>query len=115
MKTLVRERNLTERVTFTGMLAGELKWSALAAARCFVLPSYSEGLSVSVLEAIALIETLTQRKLAWHYVEEARKGDHICYISNLAKFKRHYPNWKITRGLDTILEEIIASQREQLN
>jgi CDP-paratose 2-epimerase len=67
--------------------------------------------SVSLLEAIARIETLTQRKLDWHYIEEARKGDHICYISNLAKFKRHYPNWKITRSVDAILEEIVVSQR----
>ncbi len=40
------------RVTFTGMLSGSLKWSALAACDVFVLPSYSEGLSVSVLEAM---------------------------------------------------------------
>jgi CDP-paratose 2-epimerase len=70
--------------------------------------------SISVLEAIDRIEQLTGRKLEWRYVEEARKGDHICYISNLGKFKKDYPNWKITRGLDAILEEIIASQREQL-
>jgi glycosyltransferase involved in cell wall biosynthesis len=43
---------IRDRVTFTGMLVGDLKWSALAAAQCFVLPSYSEGLSVSVLEAM---------------------------------------------------------------
>ena len=34
--------------------------------------------------------------------------------SNLGKLKRDYPNWKITRGLDAILEEIIASQWQQL-
>jgi CDP-paratose 2-epimerase len=67
-----------------------------------------------MLEAIERIEQLTGRKLDWRYVDEARKGDHICYISNLGKFQRHYPNWKITRGLDAILEEIIASQRAQL-
>jgi glycosyltransferase involved in cell wall biosynthesis len=39
-------------VKFTGMLDGPYKWSALAAADVFVLPSYSEGLSVSVLEAM---------------------------------------------------------------
>ena len=50
----------------------------------------------------------------WRYVDEARKGDHICYISNPGKFQSHFPNWKITRGLDAILEEIIASQRAQL-
>jgi glycosyltransferase involved in cell wall biosynthesis len=48
-----RER-LLPTVTFTGMLAGELKWSALAAASFFVLPSYSEGLSVAVLEALSM-------------------------------------------------------------
>jgi len=70
--------------------------------------------SVSMLEAIERIEQMSGRKLNWQYVEEARKGDHICYISNLGKLKRDYPNWKITRGLDTILEEIIASQWQQL-
>ncbi len=38
--------------TFTGMLGETLKWSALAAAECFVLPSFSEGLSMGVLEAL---------------------------------------------------------------
>jgi len=73
------------------------------------------GNSISMLEAIARIELLTGRKLDWHYVEEARKGDHICYISNLRKFQTHYPNWKITRGLDTMLEEMVAAQRAQLH
>jgi CDP-paratose 2-epimerase len=70
--------------------------------------------SISILEAIERIEQMTGRKLDWRYVDEARKGDHICYISNLVKFQRHFPNWKITRGLHVILEEIIASQRAQL-
>ena len=69
--------------------------------------------SISMLEAISRVEELTGRKLDWHYVEEARKGDHICYISNLRKFQSHYPNWKITRSLDAILEETAASQRGQ--
>lgn len=42
------------RVTFTGMLSGSMKWSALAACELFVLPSYSEGLSMSVLEALGM-------------------------------------------------------------
>jgi len=70
--------------------------------------------SISMLEAITRIEQLTGNKLDWRYVDEARKGDHICYISNLQKFKKDYPNWAITRDLDTILEEIVASQRLQL-
>lgn len=43
---------LADSVLFAGMLDQRLKWSALAAAECFVLPSYSEGLSVAILEAM---------------------------------------------------------------
>ena len=48
----VQQLGLQGSITFPGMLRNELKWSALAAAEAFVLPSYSEGLSVSVLEAM---------------------------------------------------------------
>jgi glycosyltransferase involved in cell wall biosynthesis len=50
----IQELGIASSVTFTGMLTGELKWSALAACELFVLPSYSEGLSVSVLEALGM-------------------------------------------------------------
>jgi glycosyltransferase involved in cell wall biosynthesis len=50
---LIQETQLENRISFTGMLRDRMKWSALAAAECFVLPSYSEGLSVSALEAMA--------------------------------------------------------------
>jgi len=43
---------LESSVTFAGMLGQELKWSALAAAEIFTLPSYSEGLSMGALEAM---------------------------------------------------------------
>src|SRR5229473_5180121 len=70
------------------------------------------GSSVSMLEAIARIEELTGRKIKWTYSEQARKGDHICYISNLAKLKSHYPGWSVTRSLDSILDEMVAAERE---
>ncbi len=43
----------SDAVTFTGMLAGSLKYAALAAADIYVAPSYSEGFSMSVLEGMA--------------------------------------------------------------
>jgi CDP-paratose 2-epimerase len=66
--------------------------------------------SVSMLEAIEKIEQLTEKKLNWTYVDENRKGDHICYISDLRKFKSHYPNWRVTKSLDDILKEIVAAE-----
>ena len=69
--------------------------------------------SISVLEAITRSQELSGRKLHWAYNDQARKGDHICYISDTSKFRRHYPRWEITRSLDAILEEIVASSRIQ--
>jgi CDP-paratose 2-epimerase len=67
--------------------------------------------SVSMIEAINLIEEMSGRKLNWSYVQEARRGDHICYISDLRKFKAHYPNWQITKSLENIIEEIVTAER----
>ena len=54
LEDMLGRAGIRRQVTFTGMLQGEMKWSALAASDCFVLPSYSEGLSVSVLEAMGM-------------------------------------------------------------
>ncbi len=53
LESRVAELGFQDSVIFTGMLSGDLKWSMLAAADMFVLPSYSEGFSVAILEALA--------------------------------------------------------------
>ena len=53
VKGFFAENDCIEAVTFTGMLTGELKKSALSAANLYVAPSYSEGFSMSVLEGMA--------------------------------------------------------------
>jgi glycosyltransferase involved in cell wall biosynthesis len=45
---------IAERITFTGMLSGDLKWSALQAAEVFVLPSHQENFGIAVVEALAM-------------------------------------------------------------
>jgi len=70
--------------------------------------------SISILEAMARIEEHTGHKVSWRYVEQARKGDHICYISNLRKFRAHYPDWQISICFDEILKQIIAVHGERL-
>lgn len=42
-----------ERITWTGMLRGDLKWGALYAAEVFCLPSHQENFGVVVVEALA--------------------------------------------------------------
>ena len=47
--------------------------------------------------------------MKYEYLDQNRQGDHICYISNLAKLKAHYPGWDITKNLRTTFEEIHQS------
>ena len=62
--------------------------------------------SASVLESIALVEQRVGSKLDTTYVEENRSGDHICYISDLAKLRADYPTWDVRVSLDQIVDEI---------
>jgi glycosyltransferase involved in cell wall biosynthesis len=49
----VAELGLEERVTWTGMLSGDIKWGALRCAEAFVLPSHTEGFPVAAIESMA--------------------------------------------------------------
>jgi len=69
--------------------------------------------SVSILEAFELIGSISGKPMVYDYVEQNRQGDHICYISDLSKLHRHYPNWRITKDLETTFEEIYVSWMER--
>jgi CDP-paratose 2-epimerase len=70
--------------------------------------------SISILEAFDRVEQLIGKKVRWEYREEARKGDHICYISDLRKLRAHFPEWKLSFTLDQILEGIVRAEEKQL-
>ncbi|HLG42139.1 MAG TPA: NAD-dependent epimerase/dehydratase family protein, partial [Planctomycetota bacterium] len=70
--------------------------------------------SISILEAFALIEEISGKMMRNDYVDQNRKGDHICYISDLAKMKQHYPGWKIEVPIRRVLEEIHGAWKERL-
>ena len=62
--------------------------------------------SCSILETFNLIEAVSGNKMVYEYIEENRIGDHICYYSDLSKIKMHYPEFKITKDLNYIIENI---------
>lgn len=70
--------------------------------------------SVSILEAFQRIERLFGLPMKYTYVDENRIGDHICYYSDLIKIQTHYPDWKITKSLDDIFQEIYVSWENRL-
>jgi CDP-paratose 2-epimerase len=69
--------------------------------------------SVSILEAISLISAISEKVMHCEYLPQNRKGDHICYISDLTKIKMHFPKWEVTKALRAIFEEIFYATLER--
>ena len=61
----------------------------------------------SMMEAVALCEEISGRKMKTTYVETNRTGDHIWWVSDVSKFAAHYPGWKLTKTVRDILTEIL--------
>lgn len=70
--------------------------------------------NISIIEAIEMIEEIGGYKLEYVLNENARKGDHIWYISDVRKFQSHYPDWKYTYDIKAILCEMIAAAEEKV-
>ena len=64
----------------------------------------------SVIEAINYIKEKKDLKIKLNYMRKNRVGDHIWYISNCSKFKKHYPNWRQKYNTKKILDELIINQ-----
>ncbi|TBR58668.1 NAD-dependent epimerase [Westiellopsis prolifica IICB1] len=60
----------------------------------------------SMLEAIDICQEITGKEMNYSYSDNNRIGDHIWYISDLSKFKAHYPDWSIKYDVTQILREI---------
>jgi CDP-paratose 2-epimerase len=60
----------------------------------------------SMLEAIEACERIAGRELDWELSTEARIGDHRWWVSDLGEFQRDYPDWKLTKDIDSILQGI---------
>lgn len=67
----------------------------------------------SMQEAIALCESICEKRMDTAYVNENRVGDHIWWVSGLAKFESHYPAWKITYDVPAILREVHAANLQR--
>jgi len=65
----------------------------------------------SIIEALDLVEVYTKTKIKKKILKLPRVGDHIWYISDTSKFKKHYPNWKQKYDTKKIIEELIEYQK----
>ena len=70
LENLARKLAVFNRITWTGMLTGEVKWGAFRAADVFALPSHQENFGVAVAEALAcgLPVLITDKVNVWREV-----------------------------------------------
>jgi CDP-paratose 2-epimerase len=71
------------------------------------------GNAASVLECIDLIDSIGGYQIDWTLGEDNRKGDHICYISDLSKLRSHYPGWDITVSLEEIVAQMVEAEQRK--
>jgi CDP-paratose 2-epimerase len=66
--------------------------------------------NISIIESIEKISNILGTKLNYTISKDNRIGDHIWYISDVTKFKEHYPNWEYKYDIDMIINEMITSE-----
>jgi CDP-paratose 2-epimerase len=54
-----------------------------------------------------MVEGITGRAQRFVYDEQHRKGDHICYYSDLRKMTTDYPAWDITVSLEETVHQLV--------
>ncbi len=69
--------------------------------------------SCSILEAFAIAEKFSGKKMVYDYVDQARIGDHICYYSDLRKMRAHYPSWDISVSLEETIHQIVEAWKKR--
>lgn len=93
MKKLAGSLGLADRITWTGMLSGDLKWGAYRAASAFILPSHHENFGIAVAEALAcgLPVLISDKVNIWREIKEAGAGFVEC--DDLAGTERLLAQW----------------------
>lgn len=61
----------------------------------------------SIMEAADIIKSITGKSIKFNYINDNRIGDHIWWISDVSKFKKHFPNWSHKYDIEDIIKEII--------
>jgi len=96
LRSRASQTGVGERVHFTGMLEGSLKWAALKAAEVFVLPSHQENFALSVAEALAseVPVLVSDRVNIWREIDADKAG----YVEHddLAGTERLLERWMAT-------------------
>jgi glycosyltransferase involved in cell wall biosynthesis len=73
---LAEKHDIADKITWTGMLSGDMKWGAYLNAEAFILPSHQENFGIVVAEALSCsLPVLISNKVnIWHEIIEDNAG-----------------------------------------
>lgn len=76
LQSLSEKLGIKDKITWTGMLSGDLKWGAFFASEVFVLPSHQENFGVAIAEALAcsIPVLITDKVNIWREIEADGAG-----------------------------------------
>ena len=76
LEALANNLGVADRITWTGMLKGKIKWGSFAASEVFVLPSHQENFGIAVAEAMAcgLPVVVSNKVNIWREIAAYRAG-----------------------------------------
>jgi CDP-paratose 2-epimerase len=66
--------------------------------------------AASINEVVARLEKKLGKKMLIKHSENARKGDHMWYVTNMNSFRKDYRYWFKKYDLDAIIDEIVDSE-----
>ena len=66
--------------------------------------------SCSILEVLSFFKKKYDLETPTEYINRNRTGDHMWWISDYSKFKKHYPKWKIQVKLEDIYRKIAENE-----
>jgi glycosyltransferase involved in cell wall biosynthesis len=99
LEAQIHRDGAASQVTFSGMLRGDEKWGALSAATTFALPSYSEGFSMAVLEALGVGLPVIVSK--------------FCYFPEVQKYQCGWTIDPQPAPLENALRECLSASTEE--
>ncbi len=96
LQRLTTELDAADRITFTGMISGNVKWGAFAAAEAFILPSHQENFGIAIVEALACGRPvlISEQVNIWREVVDAGCG--YAGPDDLAGTRRLLQRWRET-------------------
>jgi len=76
LEALATSLGVSDRIVWTGMLSGDLKWGAYHACEAFVLPSHQENFGIVVAEALACSKPvlITNKVNIWREIANTKSG-----------------------------------------